>query len=121
MHRIIKLFITIPFLVCVAFLVGLGKCLGLSYKQISVYFNLYFQGFLLLLSGMLPFVASFIRLCHDMTFANGIMTLAFLGYGSIYLAGFIWMIIHYKGTAEYAFDKCVADLLVVADNWHLSI
>lgn len=120
MLRIKKLFVTVPFQVCVAFLMGLGRCLGLGYKQISVYFNLYLQGFLLLLSGVLPFVASFIHLCQYTTFANGIMTLAFLGYGSIYLAGFIWLIIHYKSTTEYAFEKCVADLLGIAEFWHLS-
>lgn len=54
----IKYIITIPFALCVLFLQGLGKCFGLTYKQISVIFNLWIQGGVLVLSGCLPFVQS---------------------------------------------------------------
>ena len=54
----VKVIILVPFGACVVFLLLLGKCLGLSYKQISVIFNLYTQGGLLLLSSLLPLVAA---------------------------------------------------------------
>ena len=50
----IKYIITIPFALCVLFLQGLGKCFRLTYEQISVIFNLWIQGGVLVLSGCLP-------------------------------------------------------------------
>lgn len=54
----IKYIIIIPFALCVLFLRGLGKCFRLTYEQISVIFNLWIQGGVLVLSGCLPFVQS---------------------------------------------------------------
>ena len=45
----------LPFGLCVLFLLLLGKLLGLTYKQISVVFNLWVQGAVLTLSGLTPF------------------------------------------------------------------
>ena len=45
----------LPFGLCVLFLVLLGKLFGLTYKQISVVFNLWVQGAVLALSGLAPF------------------------------------------------------------------
>lgn len=45
----------LPFGLCVLFLLLLGKLFGLTYKQISVVFNLWVQGAVLALSGMVPF------------------------------------------------------------------
>ena len=45
----------LPFGLCVLFLLLLGKLFGLTYKQISVVFNLWVQGAVLTLSGMAPF------------------------------------------------------------------
>lgn len=45
----------VPFGLCVLFLLLLGKLLGLTYKQISVVFNLWVQGAVLALSGLAPF------------------------------------------------------------------
>lgn len=114
------LLVSAPFELCVAFLVGLGKCLGLSYKQISVYFNLYFQGYLLTVFGTLPLIAAIIRFIHNMTWANGLMILVFLFYASVYLVGILWLNRHYSGNPELVFDRCVTDLLVVSGYWHLS-
>ncbi len=44
----------LPFGLCVLFLLLLGKLCGLTYKQISVVFNLWLQGGVLMLSGLLP-------------------------------------------------------------------
>ena len=40
----IKYIIIIPFALCVLFLRGHGKCFRLTYEQISVIFNLWIQG-----------------------------------------------------------------------------
>ena len=48
----------LPFGLCVLFLILLGKLFGLTYKQISVVFNLWVQGGLLALSGLIPFGVS---------------------------------------------------------------
>ena len=45
----------LPFGLCVLFLLLLGKLFGLTYKQISVVFNLWVQGAVLALSGLAPF------------------------------------------------------------------
>ena len=45
----------LPFGLCVLFLLLLGKLFGLTYKQISVVFNLWLQGAILTLSGQAPF------------------------------------------------------------------
>ena len=60
----------LPFGLCVLFLLLLGKLFGLTYKQISVVFNLWVQGAVLALSGLAPFgifdvVASIIRCFTD--------------------------------------------------------
>ena len=44
----------LPFGLCVLFLLLLGKLVGLTYKQISVVFNLWVQGAVLALSGLAP-------------------------------------------------------------------
>ena len=44
----------LPFGLCVLFLLLLGKLCGLTYKQTSVVFNLWLQGGVLMLSGLLP-------------------------------------------------------------------
>lgn len=115
-----KLLIAIPFGLCAGFLLVLGKVLGLSYKQISVYFNLYFQGALLALSGALPLIAFIIRFCHYPNLSNGLVMAVFLIYASIYVAGFVWLVRHYSGDTNLVFDKCVSDLQSISRYWHLS-
>ena len=41
------------FSLCTGFLQFLGRVFHITYKEISVYFNLYLQGFILMLSAML--------------------------------------------------------------------
>ena len=119
-RKIARLSVAIPFGACMGFLIVLGKCLRLRYEQISVYFNLYLQGGLLTLSGLMPLVASTIRYIHHATWMNGLLLLALLGYATIYLAGFSWLIRHYSGNATCTFDKCVAELHELSRHWHLS-
>ena len=117
---IITLLVLIPFGICAGFLLLLGKCLGLSYKQISVIFNLHLQGGLLLLSGALPLLATCWNLTHHPSWQMVAAIFVAMSYLSIYIVGFIWLLKHYHLPMEYAFDLCVSDLKWLASKWHLS-
>ena len=52
----------LPFMLCVGFLLLLGKLCGMTYKQISVVFNLWVQGAVLMLSGLAPAAAGIYKL-----------------------------------------------------------
>ena len=116
----IKYIITIPFALCVLFLQGLGKCFGLTYKQISVIFNLWIQGGVLVLSGCLPFVHSLMCPFQAPEGMRWIIRICALFYALMYLVGFVLMLRHYRLPFNRAFDKCVGDLLHIASVWHCS-
>ena len=105
----------LPFGLCVLFLRLLGKLFGLSYKQISVVFNLWIQGAVLTLSGVLPFVIAITWAPH---LFYGLFVLIFALYGFCYIYGFIKMLRHYHLPFDYAFDLCVDDLQCLAKKWH---
>ena len=117
---ILLLPILIPFGVCVVFLRLLGLIFGLSYKQISVIFNLYIQGTVLLLSGWLPCIAGIKSAIISPSAENIIAIVLGACYGNMYLKGFIWMLIHYKLPMDEAFDLCVNDLRMIAKKWNMS-
>lgn len=102
----------LPFGLCVLFLRLLGKLFGLTYKQISVVFNLWVQGAVLALSGILPFGIATYKGMEP--FSIGCLAL----YGLVYVYGFIRMLKHYHLPFDYAFDLCVDDLNWVAKKWH---
>ncbi len=49
------------FMACVKFLEVLGKFMHMTYKQISVIFNLWVQGIVLLLASVAPLIVSIVR------------------------------------------------------------
>ena len=116
----IKYIITIPFALCVLFLRGLGKCFRLTYEQISVIFNLWIQGGVLVLSGCLPFVQSLMCPFQAPEGMRWIIRICALFYALMYLVGFVLMLRHYRLPFNRAFDKCVGDLLHIASVWHCS-
>lgn len=111
----------IPFAVCVLFLRGLGLLCGLNYKQISVIFNLYFQGVLLCLTGVLPF-AVMVAGCFvcSPSWGSVALFLALAFYACLYIVGFVWLIRHYNLPCNDAFDRCVADLQRLGRKWNMS-
>lgn len=117
---IITLLVLIPFGLCAGFLMILGKCLGLSYKQMSVIFNLHLQGGLLLLSGELPLLAICWNFTHHPSWLMAVAVFLALSYLSLYVVGFIWLLKHYHLPMDYAFDLCVSDLKWVSSKWNLS-
>lgn len=105
----------LPFGLCVLFLLLLGKLFGLTYKQISVVFNLWIQGAILTMSGMLPFVIAITWLS---SVYYGLFVFIFALYGFFYVYFFVKMLRHYHLPFDYAFDLCVEDLQWLAKKWH---
>ena len=116
LHHIVLL----PFTLCAGFLLLLGKSLGLSYKQISVIFNLYLQGGLLALSGIMPIVSLIWSLTGHTGWLGWFVLLMGMLYASIYVVGFIGLLKHYHLPMNYAFDLCVNDLERIAARCHVS-
>ena len=110
----------LPFALFVAFLMLLGKLCGLTYKQISVVFNLWLQGAVLVLSALMPLAVSAIRICSGFTFLRLLSVVFFVIYAMAYIWAFLRMLLHYHLPVDRAFDCCVHDLQVLAGKWHTS-
>ena len=79
----------LPFKLCVLFLLGLGKLFGLTYKQISVVFNLWVQGAILMLSGLLPLGSAIYKMLDGVSLGWVILTIVLACYGAAYVYAFI--------------------------------
>lgn len=108
----------LPFGLCVLFLLLLGKLFGLTYKQISVVFNLWVQGAVLTLSGLAPFGAAIYKGMESFSMGWLVLTIVLALYGMVYVYGFIRMLQHYHLPFDDAFDLCVKDLQCLAKKWH---
>ena len=92
----IKYLVNIPFNICVHFLLGMGKVLHLNYVQISVIFNLWIQGTILMISGVIPFILYIYFVLTDKIALN-IELLTAVGLMSIlYIATYSIMLVHYR-------------------------
>ena len=91
-----------------------GQTFGFSYKEICVIGNLYVQGGLLWLLGIAAAIEG-VRLLPraGARFAKVLSVFGILD-GIISTALFAWLVVHYRGGAEAAFDRCVDDLLQLA-------
>lgn len=116
----IHIIVLLPFLLCAGFLLLLGKCIGLCYKQISVIFNLYLQGGLLALTGMMPLAASVWKMTEYTDWSEWVLLSGSLSYASIYIVAFIGILRHYRLPLNNAFDLCVKDLNAVSAQWSIS-
>lgn len=108
----------LPFGLCVLFLLLLGKLVGLTYKQISVVFNLWVQGAVLALSGLAPFGVIVYKLLESFSVVWVFLFFVFALYGMAYVNAFIKMLKHYQLPFNDAFDLCVRDLQWLAKKWH---
>lgn len=102
------------FIVCVKFLMTLGRCTHLTYKQISVVFNLWVQGIVLLLASIAPLIVGIYQ--HASIAVVGLLTV--YSFGCTY--GILRILHHYMLPMEEAFDLCVADLLRITEQWKRS-
>lgn len=110
--------IAIVFGLCVLFLQGLGKLVGLTYTQISVVFNLWLQGAVLMLSGLAPFAALLYASWGQWSVLSVVELVTLLLYGAVYVVAFLLMLNHYflfaKETlrirVEAAYRLCATEL-----------
>ena len=110
----------LPFGLCVLFLLLLGKLVGLTYKQISVVFNLWVQGAVLALSGIAPFGVIVYKMLESFSIGWLFLSIIFAIYGMVYVYAFVRMLKHYHLPFNDAFDLCVRDLQWLAKKWHTS-
>jgi hypothetical protein len=108
----------LPFGVCVLFLLLLGKLFGLTYKQISVVFNLWVQGAVLALSGLAPFGIAVYKMIGSFSMWWLALSAVLLIYGIAYVYAFTQMLQHYHLPFNDAFYFCVRDLRWLAMKWH---
>ena len=107
-----------PFMLCVWFLRLLGKLFGLTYKQISVVFNLWVQGAVLMLTGLAPAAAAIYKCAISGSYMWLTVVIPLTAYAALYVYGFIKMLHHYHLPFDDAFDLCVEDLVRLAAKWH---
>ena len=74
----------LPFGLCVLFLLLLGKLFGLTYKQISVVFNLWVQGGLLTLSGLAPLMVAVFKMSESFSMGWLVLAIVLALYGFAY-------------------------------------
>ena len=108
----------LPFGLCVLFLLLLGKLFGLTYKQISVVFNLWVQGGVLTLSGLAPLMVDVFKMSESFSMGWLVLAIVLALYGFAYVYAFIKMLQHYRLPYDAAFDLCVDDLKRIAVKWH---
>ena len=102
----------------VLFLRMLGRLFGLTYKQISVVFDLWVQGGVLTLSGLAPLGVAVYKTMDSFSTGWLVLTIVLALYGMIYVYGFFRMLQHYHLPFDDAFDVCVRDLQWLAKKWH---
>ncbi len=107
----------LPFGLCVLFLLLLGKLFGLTYKQISVVFNLWLQGAVLMLSGLAPVAAAIYRSAISGSYIWLAVSIPLTAYAVLHVYGFAKMLQHYHLPFDDAFDLCVEDLNKLAAKW----
>ena len=108
----------LPFGLCVLFLLVLGKLFGLTYKQISVVFNLWVQGAVMTLSGLAPLGVAVYKMMDSFSIGWLVLAIVLALYGIVYVYGFVRMLQHYHLPFDDAFDLCVKDLQLLAKKWH---
>lgn len=108
----------LPFVLCVRFLMLLGKLCRLTYEQISVVFNLWLQGAVLTLSAILPAVLAVVLLCRGFTILRLLLVGLLVLYALFYIWAFLRMLSRYHLPFNRAFYRCVHDLQKLARKWH---
>lgn len=101
------------FMICVSFLEFLGRTLSLTYKEISVIFNLYVQGFIITVTGVLP--ALFV--VTDIKNIPSLSEILIIIYGILCVMAFVKILSHYRPPMNMAFERCVDDLLWMASKY----
>ena len=101
------------FRACCGFLYLAADVCGCTYKEASVFVNLYLQGGILWLLGVAAAVAGW-RFFRRAEGRSAVLARVGLLDGAVSTVLFAWLLLHYRGGAAAAFDRCVDDLLRLA-------
>ncbi len=96
---------------CMVFLATLANVTGLTYYEISVYFNLYFQGGILVLSTLPILYYAIKNVIKKVSVKNVIITLCAMMYVALFASGYIELYQHYTLNTDYAFQTCQDELM----------
>ena len=102
------------FMTCVKFLQWLGARTRLTYEEISVLFNLWVQGVVLLIASVAPLVVGIVKGCE----VGVVVPLAV--YALVCALVILKILRHYMMPMDAAFDQCVEDLQRIAMKWKRS-
>lgn len=98
------------FQACCDFLQFAADACGCTYEEMSVFVNLHLQGGILWLLGVAAAVAGW-RLFRRAKGRSAVLARVGLLDGAVSTILFAWLLLHYRGGAAAAFDRCVDDLL----------
>ena len=101
------------FQACCDFLQFAADACGCTYEEMSVFVNLHLQGGILWLLGVAAAVAGW-RLFRRAKGRSAVLARLGLLDGAVSTILFAWLLLHYRGGAAAAFDRCVDDLLRLA-------
>ena len=101
------------FQACCDFLQFAADACGCTYEEMSVFVNLHLQGGILWLLGVAAAVAGW-RLFRRAKGRSAVLARVGLFDGAVSTILFAWLLLHYRGGAAAAFDRCVDDLLRLA-------
>lgn len=101
------------FQACCDFLQFAADACGCTYEEMSVFVNLHFQGGILWLLGVAAAVAGG-RLFRRAEGRSAVLARLGLFDGAVSTVLFAWLLLHYRGGAAAAFDRCVDDLLCLS-------
>lgn len=99
------------FTLCTDFLEFLAQVFHTTYYRMSVYFNIYFQGGVLLLSALALFICSAV-----VTYQDGFQTKTnfLMGYSLVQMLCVALAFFRYRPPVDSAYFKCYYDLLTIS-------
>ena len=104
------------FNICTDFLVLLTRVFHTDYKSISVWINIYFQGFVLFAAAATSFIATLMKTIDNLTIMKWIW-LAMCLLQMVVVACACW---RYRPPLDEAFDRCYMDLERLTSKIHIS-
>lgn len=105
------------FKLCTDFLVFLTRVFHTDYKRISVWVNIYAQGFVMFAAAATLFVVTIVRYNVD-----GMTVISWIGLflSLIQMIVVVWACWRYRPPLDKAFDRCYWDLERLASKIHIS-
>ena len=122
MQEIIVYLSSIIFGLCSAFLMGLAELFNISYKKISVYFNLYFQYIIIIISCLSVLFTSIKMVCKKVTLKRVIILFGTILYNAIIInCGKLLYNRYGKIPVDDAFFLCKEDLMSLSKYIDINI